>query len=295
MSIVIAKSRLVYQLIAVELETAGFVLELRVIFLLLLSHLLLNVRIRDVIKLRRYRWVRRIVYMYLLAVLLVQARSRIFEVVAIIAFAQLMWNRDKPLFRYLLFMGFSVIVPNIIVLARLGWPGDVAGFVDILFSFEYTILFNNLLSAAIAEGKIAGGSYTFASSMGLLIPSPIRQFFDITVLKSEYYAELSQAAYIGNGGFSLLAELFSNFGWNSVWVFGCMGSILGFLNSRALRVGRASLKTCIAPLLYVAFILAFRNDLGVFAKQVIQIIIIAFAMDLITKVKITNRNRYKTI
>lgn len=289
---VILQSGFVYQLIAEQLEQAGFVLELRVVFLLLLSHLLLNVRISEVMKSPHFKMARIITYAYIAAALLMQARSRIFEVAAVIAFSQLMWQGDKPRLKYFVFLGFALIAPNIIVLGRLGWPQDFASLIDGVFSFEYTILFNNLMSAAIDTGPSVGGPYTFSSSMGLLLPSPIRSLFDISVVKSDYYMELAEAANIRNGGFALLAELFTNFGWSAIWVFGGMGGVIGFLNARALRVGRASLITCVAPLFYIAFILAFRNDLGVFLKYVIQLIFIAWAMHLMMKITIMPKNRH---
>ena len=283
---VIVQSGFVYQYIAEQLEQAGFILELRVVFLLLLSHLLLNVRIEEVMKSRRYKMARMITYAYIVAALMMQARSRVFEVAAIIAFTQLMWQRDKPRFKHFVFLGFALIAPNIIVLARLEWPKDFASLIDGVFSFEYTILFNNLLSAAIERGQSVGEPYTFSSSMGLILPSPIRSLLEINVVKSDYYMELAEAADIRNGGFSLLAELFTNFGWNAILVFGGVGSIIGFLNARALRVGHASMMTSVAPLFYCAFILAFRNDLGVFIKYAIQLSVIALLMHLMTKIRI---------
>ena len=52
------------------------------------------------------------------------------------------------------------------------------------------------------------------------------------------------------------------------------------MNARAMRVGRASILISTAPLLYTAFILAFRNDLGVFLKYAIQLFIFALIMNL---------------
>jgi hypothetical protein len=292
-SFIIFQSGFVYQLIAEQVEQAGFVLELRVVFLLLLSHLLLNVRIGEVMRSPRFKAARTIIYAYIVVLLLMQARSRIFEVAAVIAYTQLMWQGDKPRLKYFVFLGFALIAPNIIVLGRLGWPQDFSSLVDGVFSFEYAILFNNLLSAAIYTGYSVDQPYTFSSSMGLLLPSPIRSLFDVNVVKSDYYLDLSEAANIRNGGFALLAELFTNFGWSSIWVFGGLGGLIGFLNARALRVGLASLMTCVAPLFYIAFILAFRNDLGVFLKYVIQLIFIAWMMSLMTKITIfPKRHKY---
>lgn len=276
---IVIQSGFAYQLIAEQLEQAGFVLELRVVFLLLLSHLLLNVRIAEILTSPRFKAARVITVLYILAALLMQARSRIFEVAAVLAFTQLMWHGDKLRLKYFAVLGLALIAPNIIVLGRLGWPQDVATLIDGVFSFEYTVLFNNLLSAAIDSGPNVNAPYTFAPSLGLLLPSPIRSLLGIEVIKSDYYAELAEAANIRNGGFALLAELFTNFGWDAIWVLGGMGSLIGYLNARATRVGRASMLTSAAPLLYTAFILAFRNDLGVLIKYAIQLLVIALLMN----------------
>lgn len=275
---IVIQSGFVYQLIAEQLEQSGFVLELRVIFLLLLSHLLLNVRLRELMTSPRFKRARVVTYLYILASLLLQARSRVFEVAAVLAFTQLMWQGDRFRFRYLAFVGLALIAPNIIVLGRLGWPDDFSTLVDGIFSFEYSVLFNNLLSAAIDAGPNVNEPFTFTASLSLLLPSPIRSLLGITVVKSGYYEDLAQAADIRNGGFSLLAELFTNFGWYALWVMAAMGAVTGYLNVRAKRVGRANMLISMAPLFYTAFILAFRNDLGVFLKYIVQLFVIALIM-----------------
>jgi hypothetical protein len=290
--LIIVQSGFAYQRIAEQLEQAGFVLELRVVFLLLLSHLLLNVRLGEVMRSPRFKAARSITYWYIAAALLMQARSRVFEVAAVLAFTQLMWHGDKLRLKYFVFLGLALVAPNIIVLGRLGWPQDFATLIDGVFSFEYTVLLNNLLSAAIDAGPSVGEPYTFASSLGLLLPSPIRSLFGMAVVKSDYYLELAQAANIRNGGFALLAELFTNFGWNATWVLGGMGGLIGFLNARALRVGRATMMTSAAPLLYTAFILAFRNDLGVFIKYAIQLLVIAGLMNLLIRATVPPRREH---
>jgi hypothetical protein len=243
-----------------------------------LSHLLLNVRLREVMTSPRFKPARVVTYLYILASLLLQARSRVFEVAAVLAFTQLMWQGDRFRFKYLAFVGLALIAPNIIVLGRLGWPDDFSTLVDGIFSFEYSVLFNNLLSAAINTGPNVNEPFTFTASLSLLLPSPIRSLLGITVVKSGYYEELAQAANIRNGGFSLLAELFTNFGWHALWVMAAMGAVTGYLNARAKRVGRANMLISMAPLFYTAFILAFRNDLGVFLKYIVQLFVIAIIM-----------------
>lgn len=279
-----------YQLIAEQLEQAGFILELRVVFLLLLSHLLLNVRLGEVLTSDRYKVARTVTYLYILASLLLQARSRVFEVAAVLAFTQLMWRGDRLRLKYFAILALALIAPNIIVLGRLGWPQNFATLIDGVFSFEYTVLFNNLLSAAIDAGPNVNTPYTFTPSLGLLLPSPIRSILGLEIVKSDYYLELAEAANIRNGGFALLAELFTNFGWDAIWVLGALGGIIGFLNARATHVGRVTMLTSAAPLLYTAFILAFRNDLGVFIKYAVQLLVIAMLMQLVISV-VTAMNR----
>jgi hypothetical protein len=276
--VVVIKSGFVYQVIAEEIESYSFILELRIVFLLLLSHLLLNVRLSEIVGSPRYRMVRWVTLLYIIALVLMQARSRAFEVIAVLAFTHLIWEGDRLKIKYILPIGFALIVPNIIVLGRLGRPDNLEELVKGLFSFEYTVLFNNLLSAAITNGPNLEGGLTFMSSAALILPSPIRAMLGLEVVKSDYYQTLSDSANVGNGGFSLLAELYSNFGWYAVLVLGFMGLLLGSMNARAMRVGYTNFLASTAPLLYSAFILAFRNDLGVFIKYSIQLLVVAVVL-----------------
>ena len=285
------QSGFTYQLIAESQSEAGFIFELRMIFLLLLSHLMLNVRLAEILADRRFRTARVITYLYIFTALLMQARSRVFEVGAVLAFTQLMWHGDRLRFKYFVALAGAMIVPNIIVLGRLGWPEDIKALLDGIFSFEYTVLFNNLLSAAIDAGPNMGGPFTFTPSMGLLLPSPIRALFGIDIVKSDYYTELSETANLRNGGFALLAELYTNFGWYALVVLAFIGMLIGYLNARAMRVGRVSIAISAAPLLYTAFILAFRNDLGVFMKYAIQLLVITLIMQFLISAKVSHRKR----
>lgn len=272
---ILVSSGFSYHVIAIKLEGSGFLTELRLVFLLLVAHLSLNVPLGEIVKRRRYRIVRCIVLAYIVALFLLQARSRIFEILAIFGFSYLAWNNDKIKLKYFLFLGLGMIVPNLVVLARLGPMLDFETIKNGIFSFEYSILFNNMLSAAISDGPIRNDSFTFSGSLGLIIPSPIRSAFGISVEKNDFYQYLSNESNVSNGGFSLLAELFANFGWGSVVVMFITGGLIGFLNSRALRVGRVSIYNSAAPLLYVAFLLSFRNDLGVLIKYSVQLFFIA--------------------
>lgn len=287
-----------YMLIVVELagfdynamtqirEVSGFIFELRMIFLLLLSHILLNLPWRKVFLLRKLKYSRIIVFIYFICTLLFQARSATFEIVAVVAFAYLMWVGDRVKLKYIVIVFVAMLVPNLIVLGRLGVPENIEDLIRGIFSFEYSIIINNFLSAAIVSGINEVNEFTFTSSLLLLIPSPLRDLLGVFVVKSDYYGVIASAAEVSGGGFSLLAEMFSNFGWYAPLVFGAIGILLGRMFSRAARVGNVDLISATAPLLYVAFVLAFRNDFGVFLKYVVQLFLIAFLFNFALKLRL---------
>lgn len=272
-----------YQVMAEAKMDLGFVFELRIFYLLLLSHLLLNVPWAEFIKQRLFRWTRWILIVYVLIAVLGQSRSVIFEIAAVVIITQLIWNNDRFKFKYALLVFGAMLVPNFVVLGRLGEIDDVWVLINGLFSFEYSILFNNMLSGVIESNESTNGNLSFIPSLLLIIPSPIRGFFGLTVVKSDYYENLALVTGVRNGGFSLLAEMFSNFGWYAPFVFGVVGVLIGYLFSRAARVGKVTLLGATAPLVYVAFVLAFRNDFGVFIKYVVQILLIAAIFSFLLK------------
>jgi len=281
MIVVIAMGDFDYSGMVAIRESNGFIFELRMIYLLLLSHILLNIRLKQLIELRELKATRLIVIIYFICTLFFQARSAVFEVVAIFMFTQLMWKRDKIKLRYIFIVAVMLLVPNIIVMGRLGIPDSPMALINGLFSFEYSIEINNFLSAAIVAGSDILHGISFMPSLELLIPSPLRDYFGLEVVKSGYYSILSADADVSGGGFSLLAEMFSNFGWMSLLVFWLLGVFFGYFNSRAAKVGNVVITSAVAPLLYGSFILAFRNDFGVFLKYSIQLIVISWILRLL--------------
>lgn len=267
-------------------ETSGFIFELRMIFLLLLSHVLLNVPFKHLLMLRQFKPSIVIIFIYFICVLLFQARSAAFELGAVIAVSQLMWMGDKIKLKYIVFVFCVMLVPNLIVMGRLGVPGNFSELMSGLFSFEYSIVVNKFLSAAIDSGVETVQGISFVPSLQLLIPSPLRDLFGISVEKSGYYADIADAIDFHSGGFSLLAEMLSNFGWYAPLFFGAIAILLGRMFSRAARVGNVDLISATAPLLYVAFVLAFRNDFGVFLKYVVQLFLIAFIFNFALKLRL---------
>lgn len=290
MLVVIGLSNFNYTTMVAIRESSGFIFELRIIFLLLLSHVVLNHTWKQLWTLRKLKVARRVVLLYFICLLLFQARSAVFELVAIIAYSYLVRSGDKVKLKYLVILIATMIVPNIIILGRLGVPKDPHELINGLFSSEYAIIFNNFLSAAIASGSQVLHGLSFLASLQLLIPSPVRDALGMAVVKSDYYTDLAAAANVGGGGFSLLAEMYSNFGWFSLGVFGLLGTFVGHWNSRATRAGVISIKYSAAPLLYIAVALSFRNDFGVFLKYSIQLLVVSWFLGLLLPQKKPERS-----
>jgi hypothetical protein len=202
-----------------------------------------------------------------------------------------MWAGDKVKVKYMLLMVCSIIVPNLIVLGRMGFPSDPELLMNGLFSFEYSTLFNNILSEAILRGREVHGGLTFIPDLILLIPSPLRALFGIQAATSDYQSILLSEAGVFGGGFSFVGEMYSNFAWLAPLVFGILGALIGKMNAGAARVGRVPVFYAVAPLLYVSFILAFRNDFGVFLKTVIQLFIVAILIDILRRLRVVGHSR----
>lgn len=264
-------------------ESSNFVFELRMVFLILLSHVLFNVPWKQFLsrpELKSARWVS---VLYFTALLLFQARSAVFELAVVVIFPLLMWAGDKVKLKYILVMLSLLIIPNLIVLGRLGIPDNPYDLVKGLFSIEYTTMLDNFLGAAISGGYTPPNGFSFLPQLGLLIPSPLRSLFDMTVVQTDFFDSLSDSAGVFGGGFSLLAQSYVDFGWFSPLIFGLLGGLIGRMNNRTARVGHAKLVYAAAPLLYAAFLLAFRNDIGVFLKYTLQLFLVSFLLGMILK------------
>jgi hypothetical protein len=261
------------------------------IFLILLAHFLLNVPPKQLWTRRDLRSVRWTTLTYTVLTILLQFRSEVFEIAAIVAFSLLMWTGDKVKVKYILLVVCSIIVPNLIVLGRMGFPSDLELLMKGLFSFEYSTLFNNILSDAVLRGREIQGGLTFLPELILLIPSPLRALFGVYVPPSDYQSILTSETGVIGGGFSFLGEMYSNFGWFAPMVFGMLGMLIGRINARAARIGRVTLFYAVAPLLYVDFIVAFRNDFGIFIKTTIQLFIVAILIDILRRLRLVGHSR----
>jgi hypothetical protein len=284
--VLVVVSRLDYVTIVEIKYNYSFPFQSRMVFLVLLAHLMLNIPLKQLWRRRDLRLARWITLGYIFLTVLLQFRSEVFEIAFIVAFSWLMWTGDRVRVKYVLIMVCSLLVPNLIVLARLGFPSDPALLVQGLFSFEYSTLFNNILSEAISRGKEVGGGLTFLPQLALIIPSPVRALFGINALEPDYFSSLTSAAGVLGGGFSFLGEMYSNFGWFGPLVVGMLGMLIGRVIAQAGRVGRVPMLYAVAPLLYVDFILVFRNDFAVFLKSAIQLFIVAILIDFARRLRL---------
>jgi hypothetical protein len=285
-------SRLDYSAIVQLKVDYPFPFQSRIGFLAILAHLLLNIPIKQIIRRPELRSVRWITVIYILLTLLLQFRSEVFEVASIVLFSQLMWSGDRVKLKYIVAMVLSLLVPNLIVLGRLGIPNDPEVLISGIFSFEYSTLFNNILSEAILRGRDIQGGLTFVPSLVLLIPSPLRDVLGVEVVKSDYYDLVSSSAGVLGGGFSFLGEMYSNFGWFAPLVLGFLGMLIGAMNARASQVGKVPVFFAAAPLLYEYFILEFRNDFGVFLKSSIQLFIVVLLLGLLRRLSFVGSHPY---
>lgn len=264
----------------------SIIFQSRMIMLILMAHLLLNIPMKQFFSRPELRLLRCVLGIYMLVTALLQVRSELFEIAEVIAFTQLMWHRDKIKLKYVALLICALIVPNLIMLERIGIPDDPGVMIKGIFSFEYTTIFNSILSAAMSTTHHLSDGLTFAPALKLLIPSPLRMLFGIEVPPRAYYEDISLEADVLGGGFSFIAEMYSNFKWYAPLVFGGLGAMLGYMNARAARVGRVPFFYAVAPQLFGYFILAFRNDFGIFLKSSIQIFMIAFALDILMRMRL---------
>lgn len=273
-------------------ESYGFIFELRIVYLLLLSHILLNIPWRVFIAHKKYKLTRLILIVYLISLLLFQARSAIFELGACILIPLLMWRGDRVRFSYFFILAFLLILPNILVLSRIGIPDNFNDLVDGIFSIEYSLILNKFLGAAIYTEYSSTSFLSFSPQIGLILPSPIRNLLGLEANNTDYILDLSSLAGITGGGFSLLAQFYTDFGWYSPLVFLSIGLLLGKSIKNISKVGQVKIKHSFAPLFYAMFILTLRNDFGVFLKYSIQLLFLAYILNIFIKCNKTFKLNY---
>ncbi|MTC52613.1 hypothetical protein GKR56_05025 [Providencia alcalifaciens] len=269
-------------------ESYNFIFEFRVLINIFFLYIILNH-----IKLSMHLKILTLFYFFSICVL--QARSIIFEFLFIIAIPFLITKKIN--LKIFLFLCITPFIPNLIVAFRFVNTYSITEIINYLFSFEYLTLFNLIVSEAILKYSdmhefLLGSSYS--NSIALVIPSFIRDIFDISVDSNIEIDAVRYSAGVHGGGFSLIGELFMNFGYYSV-IFVFLYSII--MNSFLYRIVwkyssymKISLIECIVPLILIMTILSLRNDTSPLIKYTIQLLLISgFIMLLINYCRFYSR------
>jgi hypothetical protein len=282
---IIISSNFSYAKIVKLRERLNFLFELRIIPLLLTSYIMMNSRPRDW-KGRRFKKIKNVLILYGIMLMLLQTRSIAFEFGILLAYYWIRLINDRFKIRYILYFYLISLIPNIILLFRI----DGLDLTDIntyskIFTYEYSLLFNNILSEVISNVHVMQFGKTLSDVGGLLVPSFLRNIFGIKLNTDDIRTEIAHDAGVFGGGFSLLAEFYLNFGYISILLFLLLGILLSFLNNKILYKNRVSMIYAATPLFYSCFLVGFRNGLNIFIKQIIQLFIIVIFFVFIMNVK----------
>lgn len=268
-------------------ENMNFFFELRIFPILLFVFVFCGIPVKE----WSNRIYRKSLYLFCIMFFLfviVQARSLVFEMGCVLGYYYLRKTNNKLKLKYILFLYLISIIPNILVLGRLSSEQVDLSNSDTwrnIFTYEYSLLFNNILSESIVTTKDFLYGKTIFSSIGLLFPSFVREFLGISIDKT-FISDVAQDAGVFGGSFSLLAEMYLNFGWGAIMAFGVLGYFLGYIDNLFFNYKQISLKASAVPLAYSYLVLAFRNDFAVCLKQLIQLLIIIYLIEFISRIKI---------
>ena len=112
----------------------------------------------------------------------------------------------------------------------------------------------------------------------------------IIINNSEYFSTLTDLSGVNGGGFSLLAQFYTDFGWWTLLVMFILGAFIGRKIGNAGHVGFVSIRNSVGPLIFAAFLLSLRNDFAVFLKYTIQVLIISYFLNACIRTKIGKLN-----
>lgn len=283
---IIIKGNFSYYGIIQVRDEINFLFELRIIPTILFSYILFNSDINDWKK-SIYRKLKIVLSIYILLILLTQTRSLIFEIFSILSIYYIKIKHIRFRKRYILYLLIVSILPNIIVLFRL--DNNQIDFSNIdtyksIFTYEYSLLFNNILSEIIDNNTNYSYNNLCNNLFVLLIPSFLRDDLSL-IIDNSSLVEIAHNAGIYGGGFSLLGELYLLFGYWSILYWVILGLFLGFSFRKLYNEKSISIYIAAIPIIYVYFILSFRNGLDVFLKQIIQLYLIVLVLNIIISTK----------
>jgi len=166
------------------------------------------------------------------------------------------------------------------------------------FENEYVHFAPCLISEVLTRGnqqRLYGR--TMLRTLPLMVPSPVRRVLHISVDEGRFYhdydvdydsnSDLLLFYEIGdtaiehfNGGFSLLAEMFLNFGYFAVFFFLVLGWWISDQWSKLIITGSLGMASLYAvfPITLTIILLSFRNDFAIHAKMIIQLYIINYCI-----------------
>lgn len=284
---VIIKGGFEYSNMTIVREQINFIFELRMISNVLLLYMLFNSDLSE-LRNRKFKFVKKIIFVYVLLIFFIQARSLVFEILAIFSIYYIKIKNIKVEFKYIVLLFIISVLPNIIVIFRL--DDSQLDFSSIetyqnIFTYEYSLLFNNILSEVISNKHVYIEHDNFLiNALILLVPSFLRDKLALTVDDS-FNISIANDAGVTGGGFSLLGQLYLNFGYWSVLYWLIMGYLFGRVFKKLYMERSSSVFIAIIPLVYVYFVLSFRNDLYIFLKQIVQLYMIALFLNIVIKTK----------
>lgn len=262
-------------------QSYNFIFELRVLINILFLFIILNhIKISAHLKI--------LTFFYFISICALQARSIIFEFIFTVTIPFLITKKIN--LKIFLLLCIAPFIPNLIVAFRFINTYSITEILNYLFSFEYLTLFNLIVSEVIlrysdAHDFLLGSSYS--NAIALVIPSFIRDIFDISINPNVEIDAVRYAAGVHGGGFSLVGELFMNFGYYSI-IFVFLYSIIvnSFLYRIILKYSsymKISFIECIIPLILIMTILSLRNDTSPLIKYTIQLLIISGSITFLIK------------
>lgn len=273
MTYIIVISGANYGVMATSRERYSFIVELRVIPYLLMIRYFANYRFRlDMIGL--------LSIFCILVALMYQARSILFEIIIIFICIRFRATHDRFRWYFIPLSFLAIPLSNIFVAIRNKLT--LTEYLDMLWKFEYLILFNNIVAAA-QNYEMDNRFYWLLERLSLLLPSPLRSIFGIENPSNELFIEVSNLAGVFSGGFSYLANLYLLFGNYFIVALLCLYLLVEVLRKNFMIYRVDNYLSYAYPVVLSYIILAIRNDFGVLFKQLVQIIIIAMIMNLVSR------------
>jgi hypothetical protein len=266
----------------------SFLFHSRAMLLVLLGFVCLNIPSERWFRQRELRGTARLLIVYFVVSVFMQSRSVVFECGAVVGFSWLMWQGNRIRVRYIVVLLCMMVVPNLIALPRFGRGLDWQETLHGIFSFEYSVAMDNIISATIAADHRPLPMDLFISIPSLLVPSPVRKVLGTEITPGaggDYYRLILEDAGVLGGGFSLLAQMYMTLGWWGISMFVFLGFLIGKLIKGAANVGKVGLLYAAAPLIYAQFIISLRNDFATFAKYSIQVMLVAMVMKWILRTR----------